>query len=219
VTSRPATYTVRPGDSLSAISARLFGSADKWPYFYYANERVVGGDPDMIVAGQVLQDRLGSHPAYGRATAHGGAIVATAYHAADPPRDPWDGQHHECGDGDGDGLDMPCSYLHGGASNGSASSVGTRAGDSYSGGSYGRVSPGSYSGFQACVIARESGGNSQVMNSTGHYGLYQFSSATWAAYGGNPADFGRASVAEQNQVFGNAIAQGGQSNWAPYDGC
>jgi LysM repeat protein len=75
------------------------------------------------------------------------------------------------------------------------------------------------SSFQACVIARESGGNSQVMNSSGHYGLYQFSASTWAAYGGNPAAFGHASVAEQNRVFDNAIAAGGQFNWAPYDGC
>jgi LysM repeat protein len=75
------------------------------------------------------------------------------------------------------------------------------------------------SSFQQCVIARESGGNSQVMNSSGHYGLYQFSASTWAAYGGNPADFGNASVAEQNQVFDNAIAAGGQSNWSAYDGC
>jgi LysM repeat protein len=73
--------------------------------------------------------------------------------------------------------------------------------------------------FQSCVIARESGGNSQVMNSSGHYGLYQFSSSTWAAYGGNPADFGNASVGEQNQVFNNAIAAGGASNWSAYDGC
>jgi Transglycosylase-like domain len=78
---------------------------------------------------------------------------------------------------------------------------------------------GSTSSFQECVIARESGGNSQVMNSSGHYGLYQFSASTWAAYGGNPADFGDASVAEQNQVFDNAIAAGGESNWSPYDGC
>lgn len=73
--------------------------------------------------------------------------------------------------------------------------------------------------FGACVVARESGGNAQIMNASGHYGLYQFSAATWAAYGGNPADFGHASVAEQNQVFANALAAGGQSNWAPYDGC
>jgi LysM repeat protein len=75
------------------------------------------------------------------------------------------------------------------------------------------------SSFQSCVISRESGGNSQVMNSSGHYGLYQFSASTWAAYGGNPADFGHASAAEQNRVFDNAIAAGGQFNWAPYDGC
>jgi hypothetical protein len=73
--------------------------------------------------------------------------------------------------------------------------------------------------FQQCVVSRESGGDSQAMNSSGHYGLYQFSSSTWAAYGGNPADFGHASTAEQNQVFNNAVAQGGQSNWSAYDGC
>jgi len=73
--------------------------------------------------------------------------------------------------------------------------------------------------FQECVISAESGGNSQVMNSSGHYGLYQFSSSTWAAYGGNPAEFGNASVAEQNQVFDNAMAAGGASNWSAYDGC
>lgn len=74
--------------------------------------------------------------------------------------------------------------------------------------------------FQSCVIARESGGSSQIMNSTGHYGLYQFSASTWAAYGGNPASFGDASVAEQDQVFDNAMATpGGAGNWAPYDGC
>ena len=76
-----------------------------------------------------------------------------------------------------------------------------------------------YGGFQACVIPRESDGNSQVMNSTGHYGLYQFSASTWAAAGGNPSDFGHAPVAEQNQVFAQAYARFGSSPWAPYDGC
>jgi LysM repeat protein len=86
------------------------------------------------------------------------------------------------------------------------------AASSYSGGSAG-------GSFGQCVIARESGGNSQVMNSSGHYGLYQFSASTWAAYGGSPGSFGNASVAEQNQVFSNALARGGQSNWSAYDGC
>jgi LysM repeat protein len=73
--------------------------------------------------------------------------------------------------------------------------------------------------FQSCVIASESGGNAQVTNGSGHYGLYQFSASTWAEYGGNPAEFGDATAAEQNQVFNNAIAAGGQSNWSAYDGC
>jgi LysM repeat protein len=83
---------------------------------------------------------------------------------------------------------------------------------SYSGGSPG-------GSFGQCVISRESGGQAQVINATGHYGLYQFSASTWAAYGGSPADFGHASAGEQNQVFANALAQGGQSNWSAYDGC
>jgi LysM repeat protein len=73
--------------------------------------------------------------------------------------------------------------------------------------------------FQQCVISRESGGNSQVMNASGHYGLYQFSESAWVSAGGSAADFGNASVAEQNQVFNSAYAQDGTSPWAPYDGC
>lgn len=74
-------------------------------------------------------------------------------------------------------------------------------------------------GFQACVIRAESGGNPDIWNATGHWGLYQFSAATWAAYGGDPAEFGSAGAAEQTAVFDTAIARGGQGNWAPYDGC
>lgn len=73
--------------------------------------------------------------------------------------------------------------------------------------------------FQQCVISRESGGNAQVMNGSGHYGLYQFSYSSWVAAGGSPADFGNASVAEQNQAFSTAYAADGTSPWAPYDGC
>lgn len=82
------------------------------------------------------------------------------------------------------------------------------------------VNVGGYSGFQACVIKRESGGNPQVMNASRHYGLYQFSFSTWVRNGGNPATFGHASITEQNQVFATAMSKpGGANNWAPYDGC
>jgi hypothetical protein len=73
--------------------------------------------------------------------------------------------------------------------------------------------------MQQCIISRESGGNPNAMNASGHYGLYQFSYSTWVGSGGNGADFGHASVAEQNQVFANAVAARGYSDWAPYDGC
>jgi hypothetical protein len=73
--------------------------------------------------------------------------------------------------------------------------------------------------FQACVITRESGGNPQVMNSSEHYGLYQFDYQTWISGGGNGADFGHASVAEQNRVFQNVYAARGSEPWAPSDGC
>lgn len=84
------------------------------------------------------------------------------------------------------------------------------------------VYPARYSGsgwHQRCIIGHESGGNSQVTNASGHYGLYQFSESTWVGSGGSAADFGHASVAEQNQVFENAVAARGYSDWDPYDGC
>lgn len=84
------------------------------------------------------------------------------------------------------------------------------------------VYPARYSGsgwHQRCIIDHESGGNSQVTNASGHYGLYQFSESTWVGSGGSAADFGHASVAEQNQVFENAVAARGYSDWDPYDGC
>lgn len=87
------------------------------------------------------------------------------------------------------------------------------------GGGYGNVNPADYSGFQGCVIARESSGQSQVMNSTGHYGLYQFDASTWAEGGGNPADFGHATVAEQTAVFWRVYQMRGTEPWAPSDGC
>lgn len=78
--------------------------------------------------------------------------------------------------------------------------------------------PATTSGYQACVRAHESGGQSQVMNSSGHYGLYQFSATAWAAAGGNPDEFGHASVAEQNQAFHSLYSQLGSQPWQG-DGC
>lgn len=75
------------------------------------------------------------------------------------------------------------------------------------------------SAFQACVIRAESGGNPNIWNASGHWGLYQFSYSTWVAHGGDGGLFGKASAAYQTQIFWNTYNQDGTSDWAPYDGC
>lgn len=86
-------------------------------------------------------------------------------------------------------------------------------------GGYGNVSAAGYSGYESCVISRESGGQSQVMNSSGHYGLFQFDYGTWVSGGGSGADFGHASVNEQQRVFQAVYAARGTQPWSPSDGC
>ena len=49
----PDSYTVRPGDTLSTIAARAYGSAAGWPAVWWANRRQVR-DPDLGTAGQRL---------------------------------------------------------------------------------------------------------------------------------------------------------------------
>jgi LysM domain len=50
VTHGPGGYTIRQGDTLSAIAARARGSAADWPAVWWANHRQVP-DPDLITAG------------------------------------------------------------------------------------------------------------------------------------------------------------------------
>jgi hypothetical protein len=177
--AKPASYTVRSGDSLSAIAGKVYHKQNAWPVLYWANRDKVHW-ANMLGEGQVL--KVPALPA---------KIPAAPSQLGPAP------------------APVAAAPVQGTASApAQATSSGSYSG-SYSGGG----------GFASCVIARESGGNSQVMNSSGHYGLYQFSSSTWAAYGGSSADFGHASVSEQNRVFNNAMARGGQSNWSPYDGC
>jgi LysM repeat protein len=167
-------YTVKAGDSLSAIAARAYHNQKAWPVLYWANRSRIHWAND-IEPGQVLRIPV------------------------KPARIP-----------DAPGLLGPTSApAPAGMTAAPETTQATAQTAEVSGGG----------SFGQCVIARESGGQAQVMNGSGHYGLYQFSASTWAAYGGSPADFGHASVSEQNQVFDNAIASGGQSNWSAYDGC
>lgn len=49
-----ATYTVRPGDSLSRIAARVLGDADRWEELFEANRDTLAS-PDRVVVGQELR--------------------------------------------------------------------------------------------------------------------------------------------------------------------
>ena len=179
--AQPASYTVRSGDSLSAIAGKVYHKQNAWPVLYWANRGKIRW-ANIVAEGQVL--KVPAMPAkIPAAPSQLGPAPAPAPVAA------------------------PAAAVSGSAPAQATSSVSS----GYSGGAS--------SSFESCVIARESGGNAQVMNSSGHYGLYQFSESTWVAYGGSAASFGHASAAEQHQVFSNAVAQGGQSNWSPYDGC
>ena len=48
------TYTVKSGDSLSAIAQSEMGDAKRWPELYAANKDAVGKNPDMIHPGLEL---------------------------------------------------------------------------------------------------------------------------------------------------------------------
>jgi hypothetical protein len=196
---------VLAGETLSGIAAGMCGSAGDWTGFYAANRSILS-NPDVILPGERLQisctDPGYAPPAPAAPRLQEAAAVTGAY-----------GHPYYCGDGDGDGWDVPCP------AQGSSSKPANYAAGANSGTPARTVSIAGDGAFQACVITRESGGNSQVMNASGHYGLYQFSYSTWVGHGGNGADFGHASVAEQNQVFAATVAQDGTSDWAPYDGC
>jgi LysM repeat protein len=185
--SQPASYTVKSGDSLSAIAQREYHSQAAWPVLYYANRSKIHWAND-ITPGQVLQ--VPAKPAK-IPSAPGQLAPAAPVVAAAPV------------------AQAATSSVIPAAKSVSSDTTSTAT---YTGGTPG-------GSFGSCVVAAESGGNSQVMNSSGHYGLYQFSESTWEEYGGSASDFGNASAGEQNQVFANALAAGGQSNWSAYDGC
>ncbi|HEY2641678.1 MAG TPA: transglycosylase family protein [Streptosporangiaceae bacterium] len=53
----PVTYTVQPGDTLSVIAGKIWGSASQqdWPWLWWANKTVVT-NPNSIKAGWILTE-------------------------------------------------------------------------------------------------------------------------------------------------------------------
>ncbi len=69
-----------------------------------------------------------------------------------------------------------------------------------------------------CIRNAEEGGSYAWGPGNGG-GAYQFLLGTWEKYGGAAGEYGVAGPAYQDQIFDNAIAAGGASNWTSYDGC
>jgi hypothetical protein len=69
-----------------------------------------------------------------------------------------------------------------------------------------------------CIRNAEEGGSYAWGPGNGG-GAYQFVESTWEKYGGAASEYGVAGSAYQDQIFDNAIAAGGASNWTAYDGC
>jgi|GEM_PF-3872952 len=49
------TYTVRSGDTLSAIAARLLGNKSEWSSLYETNRAIIGSNPNRLTVGMVLR--------------------------------------------------------------------------------------------------------------------------------------------------------------------
>ena len=75
-----------------------------------------------------------------------------------------------------------------------------------------------HSALGICIRNAEEGGSYAWGPGNGG-GAYQFVIGTWETYGGAASQFGVAGPAYQDQIFNNAIAAGGASNWTAYDGC
>jgi hypothetical protein len=75
-----------------------------------------------------------------------------------------------------------------------------------------------HSPLGVCIRNAEEGGSYAWGPGNGG-GAYQFVLGTWETYGGSASEFGVAGPAYQDQIFDNAIAAGGASNWTAYDGC
>ena len=184
-----AAVTVASGDSLSLLAARYYHHQSWWPRIWWANRAAIH-NPNLVPAGAQLVIPAPHHPRW--------TTTRAAWSAIPPPPPP-----------PAPAAPAPAPQAPAAAAGPAPAAPPAAPAATYSGGS----------GFQACVISRESGGNPSAVNpSSGAGGLYQFLPSTWAALGhsGSPQN---ASVAEQNQAFAQEYAQSGTSAWSPYDGC
>jgi len=204
----PASYTVRPGDTLSSISARHLGTSRHWPGLWAANRRVIGGNPNSIMVGQKL--RLVNDSLTAGERHHLRHLGQTASHYT--PRHARVASHHyACGDGDGDGFDMPCWKLH--QNQAPADPAPAPAAQPAAPAPQPAASGAGLSGVWACIAEHESGGNPATNTGNGFYGAFQFTLASWQAVGGPPGLPSNYSMGTQLHYAEVLQARSGWGNW------
>lgn len=155
---------VRPGDTLSSISQRFYGTARCWPGIYRGNQRVIGGDYNLIAPGQHLMIPTSCSSTAPRTWA------ATARPVRSGDTEP---------DGDGDDVRVTSARApinHGAGSSGSGRALTPSGNLSFrqlevlwelAGGP-------AWAGWSAASIAEcESGGQQYAYNSSGASGYWQ----------------------------------------------
>jgi LysM repeat protein len=120
-TGAPLSYTVAPGDTLSAVAAAL-GVRGGWRALYAANRRVIGPDPGLIRPGAVLA--VPGQATSGKAPAGTSTGTGPGGHRAQPARG---------------------GQPHGPAAGGTPIAHGTAGGRSTAGGAAGKASTGAAS--------------------------------------------------------------------------
>ena len=53
-TVKPKTYTVKSGDCLWNIAKKYYSNGSEYKKIYEANKKIIGGNPNLIYAGQIL---------------------------------------------------------------------------------------------------------------------------------------------------------------------
>jgi LysM repeat protein len=186
----PASYTVQPGDSLSAIAAHEYGSAGDWPALWWANRGQVA-NPNMIAAGQRLQ-----LPASGQVA----SWMARAAMAAIPAQSAAPAASASAAPASAAPEDSPAPVQTAAP----AAAPETAPAAASSGGA-------DWSAIAAC----ESGGNWSADTGNGFYGGLQFTEQTWLAYGGGQyaGSANMATPAQQEAVAQQVLAGQGIGAW------
>lgn len=195
--AQPTSYTARRGDTLSEIARAQYGSARLWPALWWANRHEIR-NPNALAAGTTLQ-LSAWHP-------DKAWVAARALAAIPKPPEPRP-------------VQAPATRLASGSSPPADGSAAPAPAPVIQAATPAQAVTGG-SGFEACVIQAESGGNAVAQNPTSTAsGLYGFLDTTWTAVTGLPGPARAYPPAQQQAAFQKLYAQAGTAPWAAYDGC